>query len=65
MKIVRNVAVIIPLKTAVPRARLAPELAPVAITSGKTPRINANDVIKIGRKRGRAASLAAWRIESP
>ena len=35
---------------------LAP--APVASTSGTTPRMKANDVIRIGRKRARAASTA-------
>ena len=36
---------------------LAP--APVAVTSGTTPRMNANDVIRMGRNRVRAASTAA------
>ena len=35
---------------------LAP--APVASTSGSTPRIKANDVIRIGLNRARAASIA-------
>ena len=35
---------------------LAP--APVASTSGTTPRMKANDVIRIGRNRARAASTA-------
>ena len=35
---------------------LAP--APVASTSGATPRMKANEVIRIGRKRARAASTA-------
>ena len=35
-------------------------IAPVAIISGSTPRMKANDVIRIGRKRVRAASVAAW-----
>ena len=42
--------------TPVPMARWAPELAPVAMASGSTPRMNANDVIRIGRKRRREAS---------
>ena len=39
--------------------------APEATTSGSEPRMNANDVIKIGRKRSRAASRAASRISTP
>jgi hypothetical protein len=39
--------------------------APLASTSGTTPRMNANDVITIGRKRARAASVAASRIGLP
>ena len=35
---------------------LAP--APLATTSGATPRMKANDVIRIGRNRARAASTA-------
>ena len=42
---------------------LAP--APLAKTSGATPRMKANDVIRIGRKRARAASTAASMIGLP
>ncbi|MNL14573.1 hypothetical protein D3C87_1355180 [compost metagenome] len=52
-------AVIIPPITPVPMARWLPEPAPVAIASGSTPRINANDVIRIGRKRRCTASSVA------
>src|SRR5205807_2455027 len=37
---------------------LAP--APVEIAMGKTPRMKANEVMRIGRKRSRAASSTAW-----
>jgi hypothetical protein len=42
---------------------LAP--APVASTSGATPRMKANDVIRIGRNRARAASTADSRMAFP
>ena len=48
-----------PLNTAMPIDLRALAPAPVATTSGATPRMNANDVIRIGRKRARAASTAA------
>ena len=48
-----------PLNTAMPIERRAFAPAPVASTSGTTPRINANEVIRIGRKRSRAAVTAA------
>ena len=54
-----------PPNTAVPSARWPAAPAPVAITSGTTPRMNANDVIKIGRNRMRAASAAASRMLLP
>ena len=41
------------------------ELAPVAIASGTTPRMKASEVMTMGRKRSRAASTAASKIESP
>src|SRR5882762_9110236 len=52
----RQVEASMPLDTAMPidLRELAP--APVANTSGSTPRIKANEVIRIGRKRTRAAS---------
>ena len=54
-----SVTPIMPLNTAVPRACRISAPAPSAITRGNTPRINANDVIKIGRKRSRQASVVA------
>ena len=48
-----------PLKTAMPIDRRDAAPAPVAITSGKTPRMNAKEVMIIGRNLSRAASTAA------
>ena len=48
-----------PAKTAVPSDCRISEPAPVATTSGATPKMNANDVIRIGRSRVRAAVTAA------
>lgn len=61
----RQVDAIMPVNTLIPRdlRELAP--APVASTSGNTPRIKAKDVIRIGRKRVRAASIAASKIGLP
>src|ERR1700757_1939137 len=58
-KIPKNVTPIIPLKTAVPRAWRISAPAPFAIVNGNTPSVNANDVIRIGRSRTRAASVDA------
>ncbi len=52
-------ALIIPPITPVPMACWLAELAPVAIASGTTPRMNASEVMMIGRKRRRAASSVA------
>ena len=41
------------------------EPAPVEVTSGTTPIINAIEVIKIGRKRRRLASTAALKAVAP
>ena len=41
-----------PLNTAMPSAWRISAPAPVARTSGTTPRMNANEVIRIGRNRG-------------
>ena len=41
-------------------ARRISEPAPVEVTSGTVPAMKAMEVIKIGRKRKRAASMAAW-----
>src|SRR5476651_2313126 len=48
-----------PLNTAVPNERRISDPAPVASTSGTTPRMKANEVIVIGRRRSRDASTAA------
>lgn len=58
-KIAVIVAVTIPPITPVPTAFCAPEPAPELITSGITPRMNARDVIRIGRRRIRTASSVA------
>ncbi|MNV27528.1 hypothetical protein D3C71_1186820 [compost metagenome] len=59
-----SVAVIIPPITPVPMACWLAELAPVAIASGTTPRMNAREVMTIGRNRRRAAcrvaSIRSW-----
>ena len=55
----RNVATSMPQKTAVPMTFCAPAPAPLASMSGTTPRMKANAVIRMGRKRSRAASSAA------
>jgi hypothetical protein len=59
------VAAIMPPNTAVPSERRAAAPAPVAPTSGKMPKMNANDVIRIGRNRSRDASTAASRMLRP
>ena len=48
-----------PVNTLMPSERRALAPAPDAITSGTTPRMKAIDVIRMGRKRVRAASIAA------
>ncbi len=59
MKIARKVAVSIPPITPVPIACWLAEPAPLLIASGSTPRMKASEVIRIGRRRSRAASSAA------
>src|SRR6185369_9341147 len=54
-----NVAMIMPPNTPVPIDCRAAAPAPVATTSGTTPSTKASEVMTIGRKRRRAASLAA------
>ncbi len=49
----------IPPNTAVPTEWRPASPAPWAMTSGNTPRMKANDVMRIGRSRMRAASIAA------
>jgi len=53
------VATLMPNTTAVPSTRRAPEPAPVAIASGTEPKMKAKEVIRIGRRRRRAPSIAA------
>ncbi len=51
-----------PLNTAIPNDRRISAPAPAATTSGVTPKMKANEVIKIGRNRRRHAStVASWR----
>ena len=57
-----RVAASMPLNTAVPSEWRAAEPAPLATISGTTPRMNANEVIRIGRKRRRAPASAASAI---
>ena len=64
-KIERNVDASMPPATDVPTELRAPAPAPVATASGSTPRMNANDVMRIGRSRMRAASTAASTIDMP
>jgi hypothetical protein len=59
MKIASKVAASIPVTTTVPRMRREAAPDPVANHSGAVPRMNANDVIRIGRSRSRAPSSAA------
>ena len=61
----RQVEAIIPLKTDIPSDCLAFAPAPVAVTSGSTPRIKANEVIRIGRNLVRAASTAGSAMGVP
>ena len=55
----RQVEAIIPLNTVMPIDLRALAPAPLATTRGATPRMNANNVMMIGRNRARAASTAA------
>src|SRR5207248_931669 len=59
----RQVEASIPLATAIPRERRALAPAPLASTSGSTPRINVNEVIMIGRKRALEAFATASKTE--
>src|SRR5215469_18847521 len=58
-RIARHVEAIMPLNTVMPIDLRALAPAPLAITSGTTPRIKANEVIRIGRSRAIAPSTAA------
>ena len=58
-----TVAAIMPPATPMPTAFWLAEPAPVATAKGSTPRMNASDVIRIGRRRWRAAcSVASTRL---
>ncbi len=59
MKIAISVAASMPVTTTVPRIRREAAPEPSAIHSGTHPRMNANEVIRIGRSRSRAPSSAA------
>src|SRR5260370_18998871 len=61
----KKVTPIMPARPAVPRVRRISAPAPWAINSGNTPRTNANDVMRIGRSRTRAASMAASNRDAP
>ena len=50
---------VIPENTVMPITLRASAPAPLATSNGKTPRIKENAVIRMGRKRSRAASVAA------
>ena len=54
-----------PLNTVMPMDWRAAAPAPLATTRGTTPRMNANEVMRIGRKRRREPSSAASIIPSP
>ena len=57
------VAAIIPPNTVVPTEILPARPAPVASTKWHHPKINASEVIRMGRKRIFAASIAASTVE--
>src|SRR6202012_3872695 len=59
----RQVEASIPVETERPIDLRALAPAPVASTSGRTPRMKANDVIRIGRSRALAAATAASVME--
>ena len=59
MKMPMKVAVDTPPRTPMPIAFCAAAPAPVATASGRTPRVKAIEVIRIGRSRRRAASTVA------
>ena len=54
----RKVAVSMPPITPVPMAFWLPEPAPEEIARGTTPRMKASEVIRMGRRRWRAAWMA-------
>ena len=54
-----------PLKTATPSERRISAPAPEAVIKGMTPKMNASDVMRIGRSRSREASFVASNAERP
>jgi hypothetical protein len=60
-----SVEATMPPATAVPTELRAAAPAPVASANGMTPRMNASEVIRIGRSRMRDDSTAASTIDSP
>ncbi|MNC66514.1 hypothetical protein D3C76_1654670 [compost metagenome] len=54
-----------PKNTAIPMAWRISEPAPLENTSGTTPMMNAMEVIRIGRRRRRLASIAACTMVRP
>ena len=63
--IARAVAAIMPPITPVPIEWRLTEPAPVLIANGKTPKMNASEVMTIGRNLSRAASSAASETDRP
>ena len=61
----RNVDTSMPPATAVPTEFRASRPAPLANTSGSTPRMKASEVIRIGRSRSLEASIAASTTPQP
>ena len=61
----RTVEASIPPKTAVPSETRERAPAPEAMTSGMTPRMNEKAVIRMARKRRRAAVSAASKMDFP
>lgn len=55
-------AAIIPPITVTPMVLRATAPAPVASTRGNTPKMNARDVMIMGRKRKLTASIVDWRL---
>ena len=64
-KMPTNVLKVIPPTTALPMDTREPAPGPVAIARGRQPRINANEVIRIGRRRRWAALMAAVTTSCP
>ena len=65
MKMPMNVDATMPPITPVPMAFRAAAPAPLAVASGRTPRIKVYAVIRMGRRRSRAASIAASAMLRP